>query len=74
MPQLSPAIAESRHAITQSPNNITQSPNAIAQSPLTRFNHPIAQSPIHAMTVKLTIAYDGTEFAGWQRQARERTV
>lgn len=25
-------------------------------------------------TLKLTIAYDGTEFAGWQRQARERTV
>jgi tRNA pseudouridine38-40 synthase len=27
-----------------------------------------------ARTLKLTIAYDGTEFAGWQRQARERTV
>ena len=25
-------------------------------------------------TLKLTIAYDGTEFAGWQRQANERTV
>jgi tRNA pseudouridine38-40 synthase len=25
-------------------------------------------------TLKLTIAYDGTRFAGWQRQARERTV
>ena len=25
-------------------------------------------------TLKLTIAYDGTDFAGWQRQARERTV
>lgn len=25
-------------------------------------------------TIKLTIAYDGTDFAGWQRQARERTV
>lgn len=24
--------------------------------------------------LKLTIAYDGTDFAGWQRQARERTV
>jgi len=24
--------------------------------------------------LKLTIAYDGTEFAGWQRQASERTV
>jgi tRNA pseudouridine38-40 synthase len=27
-----------------------------------------------ARTIKLTIAYDGTDFAGWQRQARERTV
>jgi tRNA pseudouridine38-40 synthase len=27
-----------------------------------------------ARTLKLTIAYDGTEFAGWQRQASERTV
>lgn len=25
-------------------------------------------------TLKFTIAYDGTEFAGWQRQASERTV
>jgi tRNA pseudouridine38-40 synthase len=25
-------------------------------------------------TLKLTLAYDGTDFAGWQRQARERTV
>ena len=25
-------------------------------------------------TFKLTLAYDGTEFAGWQRQPRERTV
>lgn len=25
-------------------------------------------------TLKITIAYDGTDFAGWQRQARERTV
>jgi tRNA pseudouridine38-40 synthase len=25
-------------------------------------------------TLKLTLAYDGTEFAGWQRQASERTV
>jgi tRNA pseudouridine38-40 synthase len=25
-------------------------------------------------TLKLTIAYDGTDFAGWQRQANERTV
>jgi tRNA pseudouridine38-40 synthase len=25
-------------------------------------------------TLKLTIAYDGTNFAGWQRQATERTV
>ena len=25
-------------------------------------------------TLKVTLAYDGTEFAGWQRQARERTV
>jgi tRNA pseudouridine38-40 synthase len=27
-----------------------------------------------ARTLKLTIAYEGTEFAGWQRQASERTV
>lgn len=27
-----------------------------------------------ARTLKLTLAYDGTEFAGWQRQASERTV
>lgn len=27
-----------------------------------------------ARTLKLTIAYDGTDFSGWQRQARERTV
>src|SRR6188474_668636 len=26
------------------------------------------------MTWRLTLAYDGTDFAGWQRQARERTV
>jgi tRNA pseudouridine38-40 synthase len=25
-------------------------------------------------TIKLTLAYDGTDFAGWQRQANERTV
>jgi tRNA pseudouridine38-40 synthase len=25
-------------------------------------------------TLKLTLAYDGTEFSGWQRQASERTV
>jgi tRNA pseudouridine38-40 synthase len=25
-------------------------------------------------TLKITIAYDGTAFAGWQRQARDRTV
>ena len=25
-------------------------------------------------TLKLTIAYDGTDFAGWQRQASDRTV
>jgi tRNA pseudouridine38-40 synthase len=25
-------------------------------------------------TIKVTLAYDGTEFAGWQRQANERTV
>jgi tRNA pseudouridine38-40 synthase len=25
-------------------------------------------------TIKLTIAYDGTDFAGWQRQLRDRTV
>ena len=27
-----------------------------------------------ARTLKLTVAYEGTEFAGWQRQASERTV
>lgn len=27
-----------------------------------------------ARTLKLTLAYDGTEFSGWQRQASERTV
>ncbi|MGQ0733696.1 MAG: tRNA pseudouridine(38-40) synthase TruA [Acidobacteriota bacterium] len=27
-----------------------------------------------ARTLKLTIAYDGTEFSGWQRQAADRTV
>jgi tRNA pseudouridine38-40 synthase len=27
-----------------------------------------------ARTVKLTIAYDGTDFAGWQRQTADRTV
>jgi tRNA pseudouridine38-40 synthase len=27
-----------------------------------------------ARTIKLTIAYDGTEFSGWQRQAHARTV
>ena len=27
-----------------------------------------------ARTLKLTLAYDGTDFAGWQRQANERTV
>jgi tRNA pseudouridine38-40 synthase len=27
-----------------------------------------------ARTLKLTLAYDGTEFYGWQRQASERTV
>jgi tRNA pseudouridine38-40 synthase len=29
---------------------------------------------ISVRTLKLTIAYDGTNFAGWQRQATERTV
>jgi tRNA pseudouridine38-40 synthase len=27
-----------------------------------------------ARTLKLTLAYDGTEFSGWQRQAKARTV
>ncbi len=27
-----------------------------------------------ARTLKLTLAYDGTEFSGWQRQASARTV
>jgi len=30
--------------------------------------------PVQMMTFRLTVAYDGTEFAGWQRQPQKRTI
>ena len=32
--------------------------------------HPISHMP----TFQLTLAYDGTDFAGWQRQPKKRTI
>jgi tRNA pseudouridine38-40 synthase len=38
-------------------------------------DHQITQSPNHQMRVfKITVAYDGAGFAGWQRQGAQRTV
>ena len=41
--------------------------NGCARRPCRAFGHV-------SRTLKLTIAYEGTDFAGWQRQASDRTV